>query len=192
LRVFASRASTGVRGIKLVSGDEVVSLALLRHTDITVAEANAYLKQANAARRAATGEEEGSPEESDEVEGSAEEATLSTERYAELGAREQFVLIVTTGGMGKRTSAYEYRVMGRGNQGTWAMSKKSADIVASFRVEESDDIMLVSDAGQIIRVPVSQIGIKGRATQGVTLFRVEENERVVSVERIEEAAEDGE
>ncbi len=192
LRVFASRASTGVRGIKLARGDEVVSLALLRHTDITVAEANAYLKQANAARRAATGEEEAPVEETDEAEDSSEEATLSTERYAELGAREQFVLIATASGMGKRTSSYEYRVMGRGNQGTWAMSKKSADIVASFRVEESDDIMLISDAGQIIRVPVSQIGIKGRATQGVMLFRVEEDERVVSVERIEEAAENGE
>jgi DNA gyrase subunit A len=192
LRVFASRASTGVRGIRLAPGDEVVSLALLRHTEITVAEANAYLKQANAARRAATGEEEGPPEEAEEPEESTEEATLSTERYAELGAREQFVLVATASGMGKRTSSYEYRVMGRGNQGNWAMSKKSAEIVASFRVEESDDIMLISDAGQIIRVPVSQIGIKGRATQGVTLFRVEENERVVSVERIEETAENGE
>ena len=190
LRVFASRASTGVRGIKLAPGDEVVSLALLRHTDITVAEANAYLKQANAARRAATGEDaEPAGDEAEDVEGTIEEASLTPERYAELGAREQFVLIATAIGMGKRTSSYEYRVMGRGNQGTWAMSKRSADIVASFCVEESDDIMLISDAGQIIRVPVSQIGIKGRATQGVTLFRVEENERVVSVERIEEAAE---
>jgi DNA gyrase subunit A len=190
LRVFASRASTGVRGIKLASGDEVVSLALLRHTDITPAEASAYLKQANAARRAATGEEETPADEPEDAEESVEEATLSPERYAELGAREQFVLAVSSSGMGKRTSSYEYRVMGRGNQGTWAMSKKSADIVAAFRVEETDDIMLISDGGQIIRVPVSEIGTKGRATQGVTVFRVEENERVVSVERIEEAAGD--
>jgi DNA gyrase subunit A len=190
LRVFASRASTGVRGIKLATGDEVVSLALLRHTDITPAEASAYLKQANAARRAATGEEEAPADEPEDAEDSVEEATLSPERYAELGAREQFLLTVSSSGMGKRTSSYEYRVMGRGNQGTWAMSKKSADIVAAFRVEETDDIMLISDGGQIIRVPVSEIGTKGRATQGVTVFRVEENERVVSVERIEEAAGD--
>jgi DNA gyrase subunit A len=193
VRVFKGRDSTGVRGIKLAEGDEVVSLSLLSHTDVTVAEAGAYLKQAAAARRAATGEEAEAPVE-DETDEAVEEITLSPERYAELGAREQFVLTVSAEGFGKRTSSYEYRTMGRGNRGTNAldMTKKNTAVVASFPVEESDDLMLVSDQGQIIRVPVSEIGIKGRATQGVTVFRVDENEHVVSVERVEEVSEEGE
>jgi len=192
VRVFKGRDSTGVRGIKLAEDDEVVSLALLSHTDVTVAEAKAYLKQAAAARRAATGEEE-TVEESDEVEESVEDITLTPERYAELGAREQFVLTVSAEGFGKRTSSYEYRTMGRGNRGTnaLAMSKKNTAVVAAFPVEESDHLMLITNLGQTIRVAVSEIGIKGRATQGVTLFRVEQGERVVSVERIEDVSEEG-
>ena len=193
LRVFQSRASTGVRGIKLAAGDEVVSLALLRHTDITPAEAQAYLRQSNAARRAVTGEEveQGAEDAGDETELVGEEISLSPQRYAELGAREQFVLTISSSGYGKRTSSYEYRVMGRGGaQGTWAMDMKNRNkaIVASFPVEESDDLMLISEGGQTIRVPVAGIRVAGRATQGVTVFRVEEGERVVSVERI---ADDG-
>jgi len=193
LRVFQSRASTGVRGIKLAAGDEVVSLALLRHTDITPAEAQAYLRQSNAARRAVTGEEveQGAEDAGDETEMVGEEISLSPQRYAELGAREQFVLTISSSGYGKRTSSYEYRVMGRGGaQGTWAMDMKNRNkaIVASFPVEESDDLMLISEGGQTIRVPVAGIRVAGRATQGVTVFRVEEGERVVSVERI---ADDG-
>jgi DNA gyrase subunit A len=194
LRVFASRASTGVRGIKLAKGDEVVSLSLLHHSDASTAEARAYLKQANAARRAATGEEEAPVEETDEPEDSTEEATLSPERYAELGAREQFILAVSESGFGKRTSSYEYRVTGRGGSGIVAMGmgRKNHAIVAAFPVEETDDLMLISNQGQTIRVPVSGISIQGRAAQGVVVFRVEEDERVVSVERIEEAAGEGE
>ncbi|HEY1961164.1 MAG TPA: DNA gyrase subunit A, partial [Rhizomicrobium sp.] len=194
LRVFASRASTGVRGIKLASGDEVVSLSLLHHSDASTAEGRAYLKQASAARRAATGEEEVPVEEPEDAEESTEEAALSPERYAELGAREQFILAVSESGFGKRTSSYEYRVTGRGGSGIVAMGmgRKNHAIVAAFPVEESDDLMLISDQGQTIRVPVSGISFQGRAAQGVTVFRVEENERVVSVERIEETAENGE
>jgi len=194
LRVFASRASTGVRGIKLGKDDEIVSLSLLHHSDASTAEARAYLKQANAARRAATGEEEAPVEETDDTEESTEEATLSPERYAELGAREQFILAVSESGFGKRTSSFEYRVTNRGGSGIVAMGmgRKNHAIVAAFPVEETDDLMLISDQGQTIRVPVSGISIQGRAAQGVTTFRVEENERVVSVERIEEAAENGE
>ncbi len=194
LRVFASRASTGVRGIKLAKDDEVVSLSLLHHSDATTAEARAYLKQASAARRAATGEEEALLEETDEAEENGEEATLSPERYAELGAREQFILALSKSGFGKRTSSYEYRVTGRGGSGIVAMGmgRKNHAIVAAFPVEESDDLMLISDQGQTIRVPVSGISVQGRAAQGVTVFRVEKNERVVSVERIEEAAENEE
>ncbi|MBV8799429.1 MAG: DNA gyrase subunit A [Alphaproteobacteria bacterium] len=193
LRVFASRASTGVRGIRLAKPDEVVSLSLLHHSDASTAEGRAYLKQASAARRAATGEEELAAEEPEDAEENGEEAALSPERYAELGAREQFVLAVSESGFGKRSSSYEYRVAGRGGSGIMAMGmgRKNHAIVAAFPVEESDDLMLISDQGQTIRVPVSGISVQGRAAQGVTVFRVDGNERVVSVERIEEVAENG-
>ncbi|MGA9794699.1 MAG: DNA gyrase subunit A [Rhizomicrobium sp.] len=195
VRVFKGRDSTGVRGIKLANfgeegGDEAVSLSLLRHSDASTAEGRAYLKQASAARRAATGEEEVVEDVADEPEESVEEAPLSPERYADLGAREQFVLALSENGFGKRSSSYEYRVTGRGGSGIVAlgMGKKNAAIVGAFPVEESDDLMLISDKGQTIRVPVSGISIQGRGAQGVTVFRVEEGERVVSVERIEEVS----
>jgi DNA gyrase subunit A len=186
VRVFKGRDSTGVRGIKLANGDEVVSLALLYHSDATSAEARAYLKQASAARRAESGEAEAPIEAEEEAEESVEEATLTSERYAALGAREQFVLTMSQNGFGKRSSSYEYRVTGRGGSGIVAigMGKKNSAVIASFPVEESDDLMLISDAGQTIRVAVSGISVQGRAAQGVTVFRVDEGEKVVSVERI--------
>jgi len=192
VRVFKGRDSTGVRGVKLVAGDEVVSLSLLLHSDATTAEARAYLKQASAARRAALGEEaEASVEDvADDEEAGGEEATLTSERYAELGAREQFVLAISENGFGKRTSSYEYRVTGRGGSGIVAigMGRKNSAIIAGFPVEESDDLMLISNQGQTIRVGVAGISVQGRAAQGVVVFRLDEGERVVSVERIEEAA----
>ena len=189
VRVFKGRDSTGVRGIKLASGDAVVSLSLLYHSDATSAEARAYLKQANAARRAAGGDEaveEAGETNGEEVEENGEEATLTPERYAALGAREQFVLTMSQTGFGKRSSSYEYRVTGRGGSGIVAigMGKKNSAVIASFPVEESDDLMLISDKGQTIRVAVSSVSVQGRSAQGVTVFRVEEGERVVSVERI--------
>ena len=192
VRVFKGRDSTGVRGVKLAKGDEVVSMTLLHHSDADTSEARAYLKQANAARRAATGEEEAQVEEMDDAEDGAEEATLTQERYAELGAKEQFVLTVSESGFGKRTSSYEYRVTGRGGSGIVAMGmgKKNSAIIASFPVEESDDLMLISNQGQIIRVGVGGISIQGRSAQGVTVFRVDEGERVVSVERIEDVSDE--
>jgi DNA gyrase subunit A len=190
VRVFKGRDSTGVRGIKLVNfgkegGDEIVSLSLLYHSDASSAEARAYLKQANAARRAA-GEEDSGVEEAPDAEEGVEEATLSSERYAQLGAREQFVLALSANGFGKRSSSYEYRVTGRGGSGIVAMGmgKKNAAIIGAFPVEESDDLMLISDRGQTIRVAVGGISIQGRAAQGVTVFRLDEGERCVSVERI--------
>ncbi len=180
-----------MRGIKLAEDDEVISMAILRHVDATPAEAKAYLKQASAMRRATgeDGETEPPPEAADEE--PVEETTLSAERYAELGAYEQFVLTVTQKGFGKRTSAYEYRVAGRAGQGIIAMatSPRNGDLVCTFPVEEADQIMLITDQGQMIRCPVDDVRIAGRATQGVTLFRVGEGERVVSVERIGETAE---
>jgi len=192
VRVFKGRDSTGVRGIKLADGDEVVSLTLLHHVDADTAEARAYLKQANAARRAALGEEEPPVEDVAEDEENVEEATLTPERYAALGAKEQFVLAVSENGFGKRTSSYEYRVTGRGGSGIVAMGmgRKNYAIIAAFPAEESDDLMLISDTGQTIRVAVSGISVQGRAAQGVTVFRVDEGERVVSVERIEDVSDD--
>ena len=189
VRVFKGRDSTGVRGIKLATADEVVSLSLLYHSDASSAEARAYLKQASAARRAESGEAEAPVEVEEDVEEGIEEATLTPERYAALGAREQFVLTMSQTGFGKRTSSYEYRVTGRGGSGIVAigMGKKNSAVIASFPVEESDDLMLISDAGQTIRVAVSGISIQGRAAQGVTIFRVDEGEKVVSVERIADA-----
>jgi len=186
VRVFKGRDSTGVRGIKLTTGDEVVSLSLLYHSDATSAESRAYLKQASAARRAESGEAEVPVEAEEDMEEGVEEATITPERYAALGAREQFVLTMSQTGFGKRTSSYEYRVTGRGGSGIVAigMGKKNSAVIASFPVEESDDLMLISDAGQTIRVAVSGISVQGRAAQGVTVFRVDEGEKVVSVERI--------
>jgi DNA gyrase subunit A len=193
LRIFKGRNSTGVRGIRLINGDEVVSLALLHRVEVSVPEARAYLKQASAVRRAATGEEsEETPLEDSEENG--EEAILTPERYAHLAAAEQFVLAVSASGFGKRTSSYEYRVTGRGGSGivAMAMARRNNAIVAAFPVEETDDIMLITDQGQTIRSPVASVRVAGRATQGVTLFRLESGERVVSVERIEETSADSE
>ncbi len=193
LRVFASRASTGVRGIKLAAGDEVVSLSLLRHSDASTAEARAFLKLSRANRRAATGEET-VEDVVEDGEDPKEEVALSPERYAELDAKEQMILAVSETGYGKRSSSYEYRVTGRGGSGIVAMDvsgKKSSAIVAGFPVEESDDLMLISNQGQTIRVPVSSISVQGRGSGGVTVFRVGEGERVVSVERIEDVSGEG-
>ncbi|HJR55103.1 MAG TPA: DNA gyrase C-terminal beta-propeller domain-containing protein, partial [Rhizomicrobium sp.] len=186
VRVFKGRDSTGVRGIKLADGDEVVSLSLLYHSDASSAEARAYLKQANAARRAESGEAEAPTEIEEDADEGAEEATLTPERYAVLGAREQFVLAVSAGGFGKRTSSYEYRVTGRGGSGIVAigMGKKNNAVIGSFPVDDGDDLMLISDQGQTIRVAVSGVSTQGRAAGGVTIFKVDEGEKVVSVERI--------
>ncbi len=191
VRVFAGRASTGVRGIKLTPDDKVVDMAIIRHVDVTPAEARAYLKQANAMRRAAADETGAEPDEALEEEGNAGETTdvpLSPERYAELGAAEQFLLTVTEKGFGKRTSTYEYRTSGRGGQGIIAMHMKRARgrLVASFPVEDGDQVLLVTDQGQLIRCPVSDISIRGRATQGVKIFSTAKDERVVSVEHLGE------
>ncbi|HYK81460.1 MAG TPA: DNA gyrase subunit A [Micropepsaceae bacterium] len=199
IRVFKGRESTGVRGIKLTEADEVVSLSLLSHGDGSAAEARAYLRQASAARKAQgespSDEAELSAEDAaEEAEEGMEEAVLSPERYADLGAREQFVLAASEQGFGKRTSSYEYRVTGRGGSGivAMAMGAKNSAIVAAFAVEDADHLMLITNQGQTIRVPVAGISIQRRSAQGVTLFRLDEGERVVSVERIADSSGEGE
>jgi DNA gyrase subunit A len=193
VRVFKGRDSTGVRGVKLAEGDTVVSMAILHHIEASVAETRAYLKQASSMRRAA-GIEEGEASTDvapDDVDEAVEETVLSPERYAAMGAAEEFILTVSERGFGKRTSAFEYRLTGRGGSGivAMAMSGRTGPSVASFPIDEGDQIMLISDQGQTIRSPVTDIRIAGRATQGVTLFRMSEGEKVVSVERIGESEE---
>src|SRR5208282_3862248 len=191
VRVFKGRDSMGVRGIALDKGDSVISLAILNSFDATPAERAAYLKQ----RRAMAGEAGDAGEEAGEAESEPENgaepngSTLSPERFAAMREAEQVILTVSEKGYGKRTSSYEYRVTGRGGKGIVAMAvnQRNGSLVASFPVEESDEIMLVTDGGQLIRVPVRGIRIAGRATQGVIVFDTAEQERVVSVDRIGEA-----
>jgi DNA gyrase subunit A len=193
VRVFAGRDSTGVRGVRLAEGDTVISMAILRSVEATPAERASYIKHSNAMRRAVSGEDEledaAAPEEEDEIVG---EAALTPERIAELGAAEEFILTVSTEGFGKRTSAYEFRRTGRGGQGLLAqdLTRKGGRLAASFPVEEFDQILLVTDQGQLIRTPVSQVRIVGRNTSGVTIFRTAADEHVVSVERLADSGEE--
>jgi DNA gyrase subunit A len=184
VRVFKGRDSTGVRGMTLAEGDEVIAMSILRHVDVTAEERTTYIKQSRAMLADASDDSETSVDASDEEDAVA--GQLSPERYAELSAREQFVLAVATEGLGKRSSSYEYRVTNRGGKGIVAhdLSRRGGQLVAAFPVEESDDLMMVTDGGQLIRTPVSQIRRAGRSTQGVMIIRVGEGERVVSVERL--------
>jgi DNA gyrase subunit A len=189
VRVFQGRTSMGVRGIALGEGDKVISLSILRHVEATVDERMAYLKRANAVRRGNNGDAEEAAVDNEEAEGAIE---LGQARYAELSAAEQFVLTVSEKGYGKRTSSYEYRTTGRGGKGIVAMAitERNGRLVASFPVEDSDQIMLVTDGGQLIRCPVDGIRIAGRSTQGVIVFSTADGEKVASVERLSEEGEE--
>ncbi|MFG1182976.1 DNA gyrase subunit A [Xanthobacter aminoxidans] len=183
VRLFKGRDSVGVRGIRLEDGDSVISMAIIRHVDADAEQRLAYIKM----RRALRGEA-GESAEVEQEEGASGSGQLSQERYAEMGAKEQFILTVSENGYGKRTSSYEYRVTGRGGKGIVAMAvnERNGRLVASFPVEDADQIMLVTDGGQLIRCPVDGIRIVGRASQGVIVFDTAEGERVVSVEHISE------
>jgi DNA gyrase subunit A len=195
VRVFAGRNSTGVRGIRLADDDSVISMGILHHIDVSSEEARAYLKHAAAMRKAATGEDEDLGEDDD---GDVAETALSPERIAELGAAEDFIVTIADDGKGKRSSSFDYRVTGRGGKGLvaqdiWGKNKKDGPIkkvAQSFPVEDGDQVMLVTDAGQLIRTPVDQIRIAGRSTGGVWVLRTSEGERVVSVARLVEDEED--
>ncbi len=181
VRVFQSRSSTGVRGMRLADGDAVISMSILRHNEIAIEERDAYLRYANAQRRIQDGE------------GQVEiPSDLQTDRTVTLQAMEQFVLTVTANGFGKRTSSYEYRIAGRGGQGIIGIDtgERNGAVVASFPVSQGDQIMLVTDGGKLIRSPVDDIRIAGRATQGVRLFDVAEREKVVSVAHLSDAGEE--
>lgn len=181
LRQFTGRTSTGVRGIKLAPQDEVISLSILNHVHFSMDERSQYLKMKRDVQL-------------EEGEGLSEDR-LSFERFKELETQEQFILSVTDRGFGKRSSAYEYRITNRGGQGIANMdlTKKNGSVVASFIVENTDQLILVASGGQILRCPVKDIRIAGRLTQGVTLFNIDELDKVVSVARIkDDSDEDGE
>jgi DNA gyrase subunit A len=174
VREFQSRSSTGVRGIRLKDGDQVISMSILRRVGTTQEEREAYLKCPPWRDR-------------EDV-----ECTLSPERFAELADKEQFLLTITENGYGKRSSTYEYRRTNRGGQGITNIdtSERNGGVVASFPVKPGEQLMLVTDQAKIIRTTVADIRIMGRNTQGVTIFRVAENEHVVSVAKIDESEEE--
>ena len=179
VRLFKGRNSDGVRGIKLADGDEVVSMSILHHVNMDQEQKLAYLRYAAAKRR---GEDPEKPEEIDE------------ERLAALEEREEFILSITVNGYGKRTSSYEYRITGRGGSGLINIetSERNGDVIAAFPIEVQDQLMMVTDQGRLIRVPVHDVRIAGRNTQGVTLFKVGDEENIVSVDRIQETEDDEE
>jgi DNA gyrase subunit A len=189
VRVFQGRTSMGVRGVALGAGDRVISLSILRHFEATGEEREAYLKRAGAMRRG-LGQDapggDGAEGASVENEEEASAIELSDARFNEMSAAEQFILTISENGYGKRTSSFEYRITGRGGKGIVAMAVnvRNGKLVASFPAEHGDEIMLVTNGGQLIRCPVDGIRIAGRGTQGVIVFNTAKGERVVSVEHI--------
>lgn len=175
IRVFSGRTSTGVRGIRLGKDDDVISMSVVPHIECEIEEREAYLKASSAKRSLEEGETF-----------NLSDYGISQERYDELEEHEAFLLITTTKGYGKRTSSYEYRVTGRGGSGVWnvSLTAKNGEVAGTFCVEEGDQIMMVTNGGQLIRMPTTNIRYVGRQTQGVTLFKINKGEDVVSVARI--------
>jgi DNA gyrase subunit A len=178
-----------VRGIALAKEDEVISMAILRHVDATPEERMTFLKRATAMRRA-LGIEVGEEAAATAAEGIETDEPVTREvelgdKYANMDEAQQFVLTLSERGFGKRTSSYEYRITNRGGKGIVAMAvnDRNGPLVASFPVGDHDQIMLITEGGQTIRVPVEGIRIAGRSTQGVTVFKTD-GDRVVSVEHI--------
>ena len=188
LRVFKSRNSTGIRGIRLMANDEVMSISIIRHIEATAEERITYLRMASKTRNQI--EEEAV--ESDEEEKTTASIVLTQERFNELAHMEDFLLVLTSKGFGKRTSSYEYRVTNRGGSGIWNMKlgRRNGEIVCTFNVKDNDEVMLVTNGGQIIRMPITDVRFVGRQTQGVTLFRIGDEEEVVSAAVIRDAGEE--
>jgi DNA gyrase subunit A len=200
LRVFAGRDSTGVRGIRLANGDSVITLAVLRHVEATPGERETYLRMATQKRRALGIEPNGDAEEAngaevEEGEEGAEDVAVSPERFDEMEAAEEFLLTVTDLGFGKRSSAYEYRVAGRGGQGIQniALSTRTGrEVVATFTVRQGDHLLLVTTGGQLIRFKSDDVRLIRRTGQGVRFMRLAEGERVISCFPVPEEEQDGE
>jgi DNA gyrase subunit A len=203
VRVFTGRSSVGVRGIKLLGDDKVISMSILNHTELDIAERDAYLAEASRRRRQSGAESEAATEmplleapgdDGAEMPEGGELAEIDEARFGELEAQEEFLLSVTSKGFGVRTSAYRFRITGRGGQGieNMKLGKRGDAVIAVFPVHHRDEIVLVSDLGQVIRCPVHDIRIAGRGTAGVVVFRVSGEERVVSVATLSDAGENGE
>jgi DNA gyrase subunit A len=192
VRLFVGRSSTGVRGIKLAKDNRVISATIINALNATTEERLAYIKMSKAVR----GDLEQEVEINEDSIEDADPTVLSDEKYAEMGASEQFILSISNNGFGKRTSTYEYRVTGRGGKGIIAMvvNERNGDLSDSFPVDPSNQIILVTDKGKLIRCPVDDIRIASRSTQGVKIFDIDNEEQVVSVERLGdiEADDDGE
>jgi DNA gyrase subunit A len=190
VRVFKGRDSVGVRGIRLDGDDRVISMAIIHHIEANAEQRLAYLKMGAQLRRGVNGEVEEATVDAEEE--ATTQVELSQELYARMSAAEQFILTISEKGFGKRTSSFEYRITGRGGKGIVAMAvnARNGKLVASFPVEDADQLMLITNGGQTIRVPVDGIRITGRGTQGVTVFSTAREEKVVSVERISEDDED--
>ena len=167
LRLFSGLNSSGVRGIKLDKGNTIISLAILKHSVIDMSIRQEYLRAASESRK---------------------ETSSLKNGFEELNNNEEFLLAITSKGFGKRSSAYEYRISNRGGKGITGIitSEKNGEVVDCFVVKDNDEIILVSDKGQIIRVNVNQIRIAGRSTKGVSIFKIPESDRIVSVSRIQE------
>ncbi len=176
VRVFASRSSMGVRGIKFGEGDEVISMSILRHVEFDTESRNAYLKMVRKLRGGDEADDGG-----EEI--AATGKVLTDDEFKHFAANEEYILTATLKGFGKRTSAYEYRITGRGGSGivSIATSKRNGDVVASFPVGDKDQVMMITDAGRLIRIPIGDVRVAGRSTQGVTLFSTGEEENVTSV-----------
>ena len=167
-----------MRGIKLSNDDRIISLSVISHVDATSAEAKSYLKLSSKEKIEISDEES---------EGIADNFEISQDRFDELKAKEQFILTVTENGFGKRSSSYQFRISNRGGSGIMCIttSPRNGNVLSSFSVNEDDDIMLITKSGQVIRCPVKDVRIAGRNTQGVSIFKTEENEKVVSASRVE-------
>jgi DNA gyrase subunit A len=191
VRLFAGRASSGVRGIKLAAGDNVMSMSTLNHASFSIEERNAYLRRRRAERMDNDDDAETNGNQNNN---GTEAVVLSNERYAEMVEMDQFILTLAANGYGKRTSSYEYTVRKRGGQGiaNIDLSVKDNTVVASFPVMDQDQLVLVTDNGQMIRTGINEIRIAGRSTRGVIVFRVADKEHVVSVSRLPEVENDEE
>lgn len=195
VRVFSGRTSVGVRGIRLKKDDEVIAMSILHHIEVDTETRDAYLQAEHASRRLGSSDYTDRPD--DKARDTELAARMNEPEFAELAENEQFILTVTRDGFGKRSSAYEYRISGRGGQGITAISldrgkgEDTAKVVASFAVIDLDQVIMVTDGGQIIRTSVNQVSVVGRSARGVRLFNVADGEDVVSVSRIREAI-DGE
>ena len=186
IRVFVGRASDGVRAIKLAKDDRIIGMAMLDHSTEDASVRAAYIRQSRALRRAATGIEEEAGD-ADAEDTATEQIVLDDVQMTRMATGEQFILTISENGFGKRTSSYEYRVTHRGGMGfaNIKLGGKNTAVAGSFPIDNNHDIMMVTDGGKIIRTPVSDVRIAGRATAGVTLFRTADKEKVISAVAIE-------